>query len=292
MKKLTSAVAALGFVAMSAQAAVKTQYLYQADADRNVVEAGLGYSNTTTKLTGGNKNEIAGLTVLNLQYERGLNDMFSVGASIPWALAGKIKATGSSDDDYTGLGNLNLYGKGTYALADSMQFQFGLALNLGLNKQKITATKQDYGTNTMMLAPFVAYVMDMGGFNLGAKLSFELMLNKGKRDNAGTDQDVKGGETTRLAVFGEMPFSEGLVGLAVAYRAQNTFKYQAAGAAESAPGGANWIDVDVYGNWYANEMITVIPSLGYSMGQTKNSGFTKIDSQDELRLGLAGRFVF
>ena len=292
MKKLTLAIASLSMYAMSAQAALKTQYFFQADAGKSVATAELGMRTLTLKPNGGGTNTELSGTFLNLGYEYGINDVFAVGIALPYQFAGKAKGTGATNDPkYDGMGDIGLYSKATMDMGGS-NLQFGLGLNMSMGKAKMDTTagneKYSYQTGRTYIVPYVGYVMPVGNFNLGAKLSFELNLTTAKVDTGtGTDSDYKGGEVSKLGFFGEMPFTGGLVGLELAYRSVNQHKMGTAGT--KMDDGYSMVDIHLYGTYEINEMITLIPDINYGMAQVKSSTF---DGGSDLSFKLAGRFTF
>lgn len=295
MKKLSLAIVSLSMYAMSAQAALKTQYFFQADAGKSVATAELGMKTLSLKqttTTAAGNTEFSG-TFLNLGYEYGLNDMFAVGIALPYQFSGKIKGTGAtSDPKWDGMGDIGLYGKGTMDMGGS-NLQFGLGLNMSMGKAKLDTTagqeKANYQDGRTYIVPYVGYVMPMGGFNVGAKLSFELNLTTAKRDvGTGTDQDYKGGETTKFGLFGEMPFTGGLLGAELAYRSVNQNKAGTTTLTDM-DNGYSMLDIHLYGTYEINEMITLIPDINYGMAQVKSNAY---NGGSDMSFKLAGRFTF
>jgi hypothetical protein len=226
--------------------------------------------------------------------------MFSAGITVPYQLSGTDKVDGGTtqNQSVTGLGDIDIYGKGTYVLADDMNLHFGLGLHWGLNKRTYNATKYDAGDNRLDLVPYVGYVYNLGGFTLGAKLSFELGLVKAKwQNNTDTPPDsstVSGGDTTKATLFGELPFSGGLAGLAVSYRAISQHKetFSNSGGSFNDEDGTNWIDIDLYATFDVADGITIIPAVGYSILEDSYYLSNAVSNGNDIRASVAGRFTF
>ncbi len=297
MNKMKVALAALSFVAMSANAAaLKTQYFYQTDTDKNAVTPEYDYNDQTINYNGGDKDELSGFSNLKVTYERGLSDMFSVGIAVPYQVSGTDKSTGGVNQSVKGLGDIDIYAKGTYALADDMNLHFGLGIHWGLAKLTFNNTSYNADDNRFALVPYIGYVYNLGGFTLGAKLSFDLGIVKAKwQDNVDVPNqslNVSGGDTTKATIFGELPFSGGLAGLAVSYRAISMHKETAGGPTINAEDGLNWIDFDLYATYEVADGITIIPAFGYSILENSYVANNQVSNGNDVRASLQGRFTF
>ncbi len=287
MKQISLAIAALGFVASAHAAPLRTQYFFQADADKNVAQAAFGYGNSSFKDPVGNKTEEAGSLRLNLNYERGVNDKMAVGILVPWLISGKIKVTGQPDRDHNGVGDIVIYAKGTAALNDNQNFQYGLGLSYSLTDPTTNSTRVDAQDGRISFIPYIGYVASVSGnLNLGAKLSYNVAVNTPKVKNDMGTFDHKGKDVTTFSVFGEVPFMTGVAGLEIAYRAVNSTKNETGTLNGD---GINWLDLNIYGTVLLDESWTLIPTVGYSNAQ---NGSAAVDSGTDLHVAVAARYTF
>ena len=312
MKSFAAIIAALGFVASSAfaETAVKTEYFHQTAMDKNEGTAGLSYSTTKTKFTAaGAADAKADLLPLTLRYERGLSDMFSVGAQLGYLLSGgsNVGGTTAGDSyDRKGMSDLIVYMRGQYGLQSNMSLHYGLDLNASLGKAKITSdttgrTEQTYQSGGMGLTPYVgmAYAMDANIF--GLKLSTMFDLGKRKTDVATatttTSTDYTGANTTKLALFYETAMMGGIAGAELFWAGTNTLKGNTNGTETTTTAvdqygmyvGSNTMGLNLYGAFDMNETTTLLANLGYAWGSTFPTG---VDSSNTWNLGVAGRFTF
>lgn len=306
MKSFAALIAALGFVASSAfaETAVKTQYFYQTEADKNQGTADLGYSSSTIKYSTANiTNTTMSLMPLTLRYERGLSDMFSVGAQLAYLLGGASNVGGTvAGDKYDvkGMSDLMVFMRGQYGVMSNMSIHYGLNLNAALGKAKTKnatgegQTEASYQTGGMGLTPYVGMAYAMDSHIIGARLTTSFDLGKRKTENqpatgATTTSDVTGGNRTNLAAFYETAAMGAIVGAELYYGGTNTTKTIDANGAETTARGYNSYGLNLYSTYDLNEMTTLLARVGYDMGTALPSN---IDSTNAWNIGVAGRFTF
>lgn len=302
-KQLLSAIATLGLVvSVSASAATKSEFFYQTDADKNQLTPELTYQTQKWEFESTGTNEVeAKTTMLNFRYERGINEMLSAGAMIPYTMTSQDLNTGtSSKTDAKGLGNLTAFVKGNHALAEGSTLWFGadLVLSPGDKETKVK-TGTDEANNYAgghSLNPYVGYSMLMGSYLVGTKLSTELGIGDRteKTDTSGTVTKTKntGAVTTALTVFGEMPITAGTAGVKLTYAGVNTEKEKDAAGTTTTTGGYTTLALGFYGNYDVSETASVVGGLDYTKLAGDRAFDQKVDSTSDIALNVGGRFTF
>ncbi len=302
-KQLLSAIATLGLVvSVSASAATKSEFFYQTDADKNQLTPVLVYNtaNKTFESTGTDKTDTKA-TNLKVRYERGINEMLSAGALIPYVMKTDETDTGTtSKNEFKGMGDLTLFLKGNHAMAEGATLWFGADLNLSPGDQKVTVKTGKNEVNGYAgghsLNPYVGYSMLMSSYLVGAKLSTELGIGDRTRkvDSSGTETKSKltGGHTTALTLFGEMPITGGTAGAKLVYAGKNTTKDKDATGATTTTGGYTTIGLGVYGNYDFSETAALVAGLDYTKLAGDRAEDKKVDSTSDMSLSVGGRFTF
>lgn len=306
-KQLLSTIAALGLaVSVSANAAaMKSEFFYQTEADKNQVTPELMYSSQSLKFksTSTNKWESTN-TTLRVSYERGINEMLSAGARLPFTTATLDKKTTASDKTETsGIGDLTFFLKGNYSIMDGQALWFGTDLVFSpgdhtSKRKSATKTEDNNYAGGHSLNPYVGWSMMAGSFVVGAKLSTELGIgdrtSKDTTTVGGTAVKNKrsGGHTTALTLFGEMPITNGNVGAKLVYAGMNTTTVKPPTGASSKVSGLTSLGLGVYGNYDVTPTIAVIGGLDYTKVTSGTAYSQTLDSGSGLALNVGGRFTF
>lgn len=292
MKSLTATLAALGLtLAAHATTDIKSEYFYQAAPDANILTPGLNYNSSSFKVTGGTKQDTTGQN-LNLAYERGLTEMYAVGANLGYTTSKTEQ--GTSETDTKGLQDIQIFAKGRYSFVEGSSMNYGAELYFSPSeKQEDTANNEnDAMSGGNSLRPWVGYQWLMGSHVLGTKLSTDFLLGersvKNKTATTTTTTKSKGGEETKLAIFYEIPHEMGAVGFEAYYSATAETK---TGSTEGNDG-ANMMGLGVYSPYHFSEAATVIGDLKWSQLASSSIGGVDIDSSSNLSLNVAGRFMF
>ena len=304
-KQLLSTLAALGLVvSVSANAAMKSEFFYQTDADKNQLTPELAYSNKNIKFesTGTNKQDTTA-TTLNLRYERGINEMLSAGVLLPYTSTTAKTDTGTtSKDEMKGLGDISLFLKGNHTLVEGQALWFGANLNLSPGDKTVkgkTADKDEVNNYSggHSIAPYVGYSMLVSSWVVGARLSTALGIGDRTVKTTpfgGSEAKTKesGGVETALTVFGETPITNGNVGVKLAYAGVNTTKSKSAAGVTTPTGGYTTIGLGVYGNYDFNETAALIGGIDYAKMASDRVADTKVDSTSIMAINVGGRFTF
>jgi hypothetical protein len=293
MKSLTTTIAALGLtLAAHATTDIKSEYFYQAAPDANILTPGLNYNSNSYKTVGGTKKDTTGQN-LNLAYERGLTEMYAVGANLGYTTSKQEQ--GTTDTDIKGLNDIQIFAKGRYSFVEGSSMNYGADLYFSPSERQYDGTNANNpemdamsGGNT--LRPWVGYQWLMGSHVLGAKLSTDFLLGEKsvKVKGAAAATKIKGGEETKLAVFYEIPHEMGAVGFEAFYMAMAETKQ---GSTEQNDG-HNMMGLGVYSPYHFSEGATVIGDLKWSQWATSSVGGVDVDSSSDLSLKVAGRFMF
>jgi hypothetical protein len=290
MKSLTATLAALGLtLAAHATTDIKSEYFYQADTDANILTPALTYNSSSYKETGNTKQDTTGQN-LNLAYERGLTEMYAVGANLGYTTSKTEQ--GTSETDIKGLTDIQIFAKGRYAFVEGSSMHYGADLYFSPSERQVDLTNNEWdamsGGNS--LRPWVGYQWLMGSHVLGTKLSTDFLLGEKsvKVKGAAAATKIKGGEETKLAVFYEIPHEMGAVGLEAFYTAMAETKQ---GTTEQNDG-HNMMGLRVYSPYRFSEAATVIGNLKWSQWASSSVGGVDVDSTSDLSLNVAGRFMF
>jgi hypothetical protein len=290
MKSLTTTIAALGLtLAAHATTDIKSEYFYQAAPDANILTPGLNYNSSSYKQTGGTKQDTTGQN-LNLAYERGLTDMYAVGANLGYTTSKTEQ--GTSETDVKGLQDIQIFAKGRYSFIEGSSMNYGADLYFSPSERQIDLANNEWdamsGGNS--LRPWVGYQWLMGSHVLGTKVSTDFLLGEKsvKVKGAAAATKIKGGEETKLAVFYEIPHEMGAVGFEAFYTAMAETKQ---GSTEQNDG-HNMMGLGVYSPYHFSEAATVIGDLKWSQWASSSVGGVDVDSSSALSLNVAGRFMF
>lgn len=291
---LTLLVLTLGF---AAHASTPSEYFHQAAEHQLELTPSFEYRNATMKYkTNDGKTDMNGMQ-FKLQYERGLNSMFSVGAFASYAtLSSKSSGTtGISKSESKGLEDLNFFVKGYSDLQNGRSLWFGanLLLSLGDHEYKETSTEKSESnsfTGGHVLTPYFGYSVLVDTLTFGGKVSTELNLGdqtSKETDTTGTTTKVKesGGETHTLSLFLETPMAQGIYGASLAYTSTNTTTQSPGGELS----GVNRGQLSLYGTHAANETTTLRGEVSYG---TILGNVTGLKSSQFLAAQIAGRFTF
>jgi len=307
MKKLfLFALIALG---ISANAATKSEFFYQTEAGHNQLTPEFMYrsQNITYDATGTRKIDTT-TTLFNLRYERGINDMLSAGVMLPYITQTAKEDTGSvAKTETKGLGDITLFLKGNYALAEGQTLWFGLNLNVSPGKMtsKMKAggkTENNYYSGGHSIAPYVGYSTLVSSWVVGAKLTTLVYLGDRSLDQTSTTGTVTNyklgdGKTAALTVFGETPITNGNAGVKLTYTGVNT-TLDKANNSTTRFSGYSTLGLGAYGNYDFSEGASLVAGLEYTKVTsstyrtvgTTTSG--KVDSTSDIGIQLAGRFTF
>jgi len=292
MKSLTTTIAALGLtLAAHATTDIKSEYFYQADTDANILTPALNYNSNSYKM-GSTKTDITGQN-LNLAYERGLTEMYAVGANLGYTTSKQEQ--GTTDTDIKGLNDIQIFAKGRYAFVEGSSMHYGAELYFSPSEKQKDNTnannpEEDAMSGGNSLRPWVGYQWLMGAHVLGTKLSTDFLLGEKsvKTKGAAAATKYKGGEETKLAVFYEIPHEMGTVGFEAFYTAMAETKT----GSTVAYNGYNMMGLGVYSPYRFSEAATVIGDLKWSQWATSSIGGVDVDSSSVLSLNVSGRFMF
>ena len=270
-------------------AGVQSEYFYQTDADKVQANANLGYTSQTAK-TGATKNETT-KTILNLNYERGLNEMISVGGTIGY-VTGKSDTVLTTDADTKGLDDVKLFVKGQNSFAAGSSLNYGATFNASLGKKEIKTDSESVNSGGMGLTPYVGYQMLMGSMVLGTKLQTALNVGKAKWEDSSntptTSYDVTGGNRSMLSVFTEGNVGTGLIGGELGWWGDNTLKVESSSGGGEVAGETGY-SLTGYTRWDLTPQATLIGKLSYESALSDHTG---IDSSDTFGMNIGGRFTF
>lgn len=296
MKSLMTTIAALGFAcAAHAATTIQSEFFYQADSDSNVLTPEVNYNSTSVKYKGLNKTEATG-QVLDLSYERGLNEMYSVGAGVGY-MTGKQEQKGSNDQDTSGLKDLSLFARGRYAFVEDSSLHYGADVLLSTGdketEDKASKTEVNASTGGNSIRPYVGYQWLLGSHVLGTKLSTDFNLGKKSlksKSVTGTTTTSKeeGGEETTLSVFYEIPHEMGSVGFQAFYTGVANTKTDSTKNTD----GYNQMGLGVYSPYHFSESAAVIGDLTWSQLASSSIGGVEVDSTSDINVSVAGRFMF
>ncbi|MBK8203971.1 MAG: hypothetical protein IPK68_17215 [Bdellovibrionales bacterium] len=293
MKSLTTTIAALGLtLAAHATTDIKSEYFYQAAPDANILTPALNYNSNSVKTTA-TKTDTTGQN-LNLAYERGLTEMYAVGANLGYTTS--KEDAGATDTDIKGLNDIQIFAKGRYSFVEGSSMNYGAELYFSPSEKQIDSTnnEKDAMSGGNSLRPWVGYQWLMGSHVLGTKVSTDFLLGEKseKTKSAAAATKYKGGEETKLAVFYEIPHEMGAVGFEAFYAATAETK---TGSTVSV-NGYNTMGLGVYSPYHFSEAATVIGELKWSQLASStlgsSAGTLDVDSSSILSLNVAGRFMF
>lgn len=273
---------------MDTTAGVKSEYFYQTDAAKSQANANLGYTSQTAK-TGAVKEETT-KTILNLNYERGLNEMLSVGGTIGY-VTGKSD-TIVNDADTKGLDDIKLFIKGQNSFMAGSSLNYGATLNASIGKKEVKTDSVSVNSGGIGLTPYVGYQMLMGSMVLGTKLQTAMNVTKAKWEDSTTtptaSYDVTGGNRTMLSVFTEGNVGTGLIGGELGWWGDNTTEVEATGGTTKIAGETGYT-LTGYTRWDLTPQATLIGKISYESALSDHTG---IDSSDMFGMNVGGRFTF
>ncbi len=145
-------------------------------------------------------------STLFAEYERGLNDMFSLAAAVAYS-SGTID-NGTTEFDASGLEDFEFTLRGTTAAGGGL-LRFGAVLGYALGDAEVDANgDRNYYSGGADLTPFVGFEKAWGNCIFGGKLSQSIVVTERTTDTNGTTSEQDGGEVTEFLLFYEHKFSE------------------------------------------------------------------------------------
>ncbi|MBX7231269.1 MAG: hypothetical protein K1X29_04190 [Bdellovibrionales bacterium] len=303
MKKTSLAIIAMAFVGSAhAGTAAKSKYFYQTDAQKHQVTPTLSHMNNRMKFGNSVGTTSTRGNGLDVKYEYGFNDMFSVGASIGYQSAKMETAGSTTKTDIKGLSDLDLFFKGQNTLIEGSSLHYGADLTASLGDGSRDTDKQSVMTGGYALVPYLGYQWMMGPCIFGAKVSTEMDLGKRSYKNkatAGGTYKDKGYNDTTLAAFYEHHMDSIVLGAELSYTSRSSLESELNGTTTTTSAG-NLMGIKLYPTYMLNEMVTLVGSVSYQKhmedGQTSWNGTsgsaTTIDSASDYQVSLGGRFTF
>ena len=293
MKLISIAVVTLA--AASAFAAKSSnEYYFQPAGGQNALEAKLNTdSNPGKTTTGGKDSDDKSVTSdLMLDYAYGLNETMAVGAHTFFG-SDKQTAPGTSATG-NGLGDLNVYFKSGFG--DMFHYGVDLGYNVsGKAKLNSDGLQTNRSSGGMSLKGNIGGLMSAGAWNYGADLSYTYLADR-KVDNNGTDVTLSGGNTIRLAPFGEYNYGMGFVGAELSYNMVADGTTSSTGIADVTYLGENYLALKVYASYDFADAWTGLAGLTYGAhtdhDQVSNSTATKVDAYAETDLYVGARWTF
>lgn len=304
MLKSTLALLALtlGFAAhaaptQTAASSSQSEYFHQTAEKTLELTPSFEYRNATMKFKdNGGKLDINGMQ-FKLQYERGLNSMFAVGAFASYATMNSKASgtTGIEKSESKGLEDLNFFVKGYSDLQNGHSLWFGANLLLSLGDHEYKEKSADKAeansfTGGHILTPYVGYSVLVDTLTFGGKVSTEINLGDQTSKNTDVNGDTtkvkeSGGETHTLSLFLETPMVQGIYGASLGYTSSNTTTQSPGGELS----GVNRGQLTLYGTHAANETTTLRGEVSYG---TILGDVTGLKSSNFITAQIAGRFTF
>ncbi len=262
MKKLVVALAVFavsaGAYAKGMAAAGQSEFYHQAPAGESEGTAGLGIVLNGTASAGTTDTDFTG-TRLFAMYERGLNDVWSIGATLGYT---QLKIDTTPKTDHTGLDNLSVDLRGKH---EGSGLRYGANLDLALGKHEVkTSGDENVQDGGMVLAPYVGYEWAQDNCMYGAKLSYGLRIQDEKSEDktTSTTTKTKGDTATTLSGFYEHAMdAKWTLGGSLAYAMNSDSKPD--GAAADVDNGTT-MTLDVYAPIHDIGPGTLIPSVNYA----------------------------
>jgi len=271
------------------------EYFYQTPEGKQQLTPSLVYHDVKYRFKSGNKTDGSGFD-LNLQYERGISAMFSVGGIVSYK-TGTLNSNGGGKIEANGLGDLILFFKGHADLLEGRYLWFGANLSISpgdFEKKNKGAIKENMYSGEHKLIPYLGYSMLVTeSLTFGAKVSTQINLGDGTEkatNNLGvvTTSKTSGDEVSTLSLFLESPIEKGNFGGEVAYDGRNT-KKSVANNGITHYDGYNTLKLGVYGTHDFSEDFTLRGELSY---KTIISNVSTLSSSTFIDASVAGRFTF
>ena len=298
MKLISIAVVTLA-AASAFAAKTSNEYYFQPAGGQQAVEATYNTDNNPSKTTKGgkdsdNKSVTSDLTV---DYAYGLNETMAVGAN---TFFGSDKQTipGTSGSG-NGLGDVDFYFKSGFG--DMWHYGVDLGYNLGgkakLNSDGIQTNRSSGG---MSLKGNIGALMASGVWNYGADLSYTYLADRKVDDQAlaasMTDVTLSGGNTLRLAPFGEYNYGMGFVGAELSYNMVGDVTTSVPTIADTTAPGESYLALKFYGSYDIADAWTGLAGLTYAMHTDHNAASpdngSKVDAYPETDLYVGARYTF
>ncbi|MCC7406278.1 MAG: hypothetical protein IT288_17930 [Bdellovibrionales bacterium] len=295
---MKSAIALISFLGLTLIAegatTVQSEFFYQANPSQNVVTPEYIHNDTSFKQTGGSKYT-GSSQIINFAYERGINESFSVGATLGY-VTGDAKIS-SSTSGTSGLTELALIGKGQAAVVDGSSLHYGLTLFYSPTDREFDVDINKSDSNGVSgghsLQPFIGYQWLLNSNVLGLKAQTDVLLGDRKIKITGAstgEQERSGGEVTKLTLFYEIPHAAGAVGFTYSYvtAAEVTGKSSSGSFKMDNDYTAN--QIGLYSPYKLSEQAQIIGRVVYTT--YSDYGPTGIDSSSIVDVSVAGRFAF
>lgn len=239
-------------------------------------------SSTTLKING---------LLTNIKGEYGISENYSTGLILGY---GNYEMTypGAPNQNSSGLGDPELFFYGNNGIGNGT-LRYGASLFLPLEKSKVEGNNSNLATGGTKLQPYVGYDVALGSFLLGGKGSYDLLKTETEAEitSGGTKTTIKGtgGETLTMTVFGEMPLSSALLGLAVGYSSTAKTKTKTATTTTENADARTAYGAAVYGTiLWENARLT--PTLSYQTVTWEQT--STIENNSVTSLSLLANFVF
>lgn len=252
-----------------------SEYFWQAGAGQTYIVPELEFFDGSVDLKGGGDVDTKG-TNISVAGEWGYTADMAFGAELTMVK----QETGDTED--SGLGNIELYMKGNHALTTGA-LKYGVALSISPGNYEIESNGDGNGyTGGHALVPYIGYE-HKGDITCGAKISHELGLGDKTWEQGGAEADVKGADTTALAIFAETAHSAGTWGASLTHAMTSDYEFEDGSKEEI----SDSTTLAVYGDYGMNEGTTLTGSLGYSMIGSTDA----IDDGSAMTLLLGARFA-
>jgi hypothetical protein len=208
---------AFGVSAHAEDKASGNEFFYQTGAGASSVTGSLGYQFGSTTAKGASTDtKESGLNPIGVEYEYGINEMFSVGGNLQYQST-TIDSGGKTKPTRSGLRDPNIFAKGVSAMGFG-NLRYGLNLDLGFQKLTIDSSgNYNAASGGFAITPYVGIDSALGGGTVGGKLSYTNQQDRTVSQSGSADFKVKGGDTVTLTAFYEMMFSDMLAGADLSY---------------------------------------------------------------------------
>lgn len=282
--------AVVSMAATTAFAKATTEYYFQPAAGAHAVELEYGMDSDPIKTSTGGTDTDAKTTVndFRLNYGYGLNETTTLGV---YTFTGSLKTeSGASSSTASGMGDIFLYYKG---FADMIHWGVDLGINMGKTKFNAAGEQTNRSSGGMSIAANVGVLANSAEWNYGADLRIALPQER-TADNNGTDIKSTGGNTTKLAGFGEYNYGMGFVGAELAYMmvGDRTVK----STPETKLKGEGYLALTGYASYDFNDMATGLLSIGLENhsehDETDGAGSAKVKAYMGTNVALGVRLNF
>lgn len=218
--------------------------------------------------------------LVGTEYEQGINEMLSWHVGLDYATY--TTDTGSSETDTAGLSDLMFGLKGRHMVGPG-SLRFGAAGYLGFQDAEVDNGDSNRATGGIAIAPYIGYQMDMDPCIFGLKLSREVLLADGTKDNEGTEQTISGGEETVITAYYEHLMGDAnRVGASLSHMSEEDNETESGGTTTTSAGEDGLTTLTVYGRM-DRDSGTWIPSVDYVLSSDQ------YDDYDDLAVSLKYR---